>query len=235
MLTSQKPPFEEALNWFQFTYTVDRAGAYVAPAYMVLAQSDIADGGKLFPVILSHLHILYLEVYVPAVSLGWAPARREFPLGYYGEGLSCSNIIINSLSKLGAYTGKFDNIIPIIERMNNPSPSLTNVYLDTPPVGLTPDPLEYAPPPPLGRLGKTYSYPQTSIVGVLHTSASKISLSPPPPPSRTHPRMHPPTGQAQLRRVGQKIVQVVNGGDSCQFFCRRDWKGLTPPHAHIRA
>ena len=42
LLTGQDPPFEEALNWLQFAYTADRAGDYVAPVSMVLAQSTIA-------------------------------------------------------------------------------------------------------------------------------------------------------------------------------------------------
>ena len=54
-----------------------------------------------------------------------------------GEGLSGNNLIINSFSKLGSYAGIFDNLSPSISRMNNPSPSLTHVYLDTPPVSPT--------------------------------------------------------------------------------------------------
>ena len=96
--------------------------------------------------ILSHLQRLYTEAYGPAVSLGQVPARRYFPMGEDGEGLSGGNISINRFSKLGAYAGRFDYLSPIITRMNNPRPSLTTVYLDTPPVGPTPDSLEYAPP-----------------------------------------------------------------------------------------
>ena len=40
ILTVQEPPFEEALDWLQFAYTADRAGAYVAPASTVLNQSE---------------------------------------------------------------------------------------------------------------------------------------------------------------------------------------------------
>ena len=81
----------------------------------------------------------------PTVSLGWAPARRYFHLGYYGEGLSGGNIIINIFSDLGAYAGKFKNLSPITGIMNNPSPNVTRVYLDTPIVGPTPYPLEHTP------------------------------------------------------------------------------------------
>ena len=37
LLTGREPTFEEALDWFQFAYTVDRASAYVAPESTVLA------------------------------------------------------------------------------------------------------------------------------------------------------------------------------------------------------
>ena len=52
LLTGQEPPFEEALDWLQFAYTVERSVAYVAPASMVLAQSTVAEGGELFPALL---------------------------------------------------------------------------------------------------------------------------------------------------------------------------------------
>ena len=81
MLTGWEPPFEEALNWLQFVYTVDRARDYVAPASTVLDQSAIAEGEKIFPAVLYHLRRLYPEVYGPAVFLVLAPVCREFPLG----------------------------------------------------------------------------------------------------------------------------------------------------------
>ena len=79
-LTGPDSPFEEALGWLQFVYTADRAGDYVAPVSKVLTHSTVAEGGELFPEILSHLRRLYPEVYGPAVSLCQAPERREFPL-----------------------------------------------------------------------------------------------------------------------------------------------------------
>ena len=106
-------------------------GAYVVPSSMIFAQSVIERGDKLFPVTLSYLQRLYLEVYGPAVFLGWAPACREFPIVKDGEVLSGGNIIVNSFSKFGAYEGRSDNLIPSIARMNKTSPSLTNFYLDT--------------------------------------------------------------------------------------------------------
>ena len=118
----------------------------MAPSSTVLIQSMIAEGGEIFPTILWDIQRLYPEVYSPVVSLGSAPAHREFPLREDGEGLSSGNLSINTFSKFGTYAGRFDNLGLIIARVNNPSPSLTNVYLDTPPVGPTTDPLEYAPP-----------------------------------------------------------------------------------------
>ena len=48
MLTSREPPFEEALDWLQFTYTADQVGAYVAPASTLIDQSAIAEGANYF-------------------------------------------------------------------------------------------------------------------------------------------------------------------------------------------
>ena len=59
ILNSRETPFKKALDWLQFSYTADRLGGYVAPASTVLAQYAIAEGGGLFPAILSHLRILY--------------------------------------------------------------------------------------------------------------------------------------------------------------------------------
>ena len=172
-LTGQEPPFEEALNWLQFAYTVDRAGAYVVPASTALTQSAVVEGEKLFTSILYNLRRLYPEVYGPAVSLGWAPERREFSLEE-GKGLS-DGTSVTILSKLGAYTGRFNNLSPCIARMNNHIPSLTNVYLNTTLMGPMPDTLEYVPL--TGRLGQPHGYTSTRTGGVTHTGAPK---RPPP-------------------------------------------------------
>ena len=102
--------------------------------------------------------------------------RKEFPLGEDGEGLSGGNLSVNCFFKLGAYAGRFENSRPSTSQMNNPNPILTNVYLDTPPVSPTSEPLEYSPPP--GRLGCPQGHTQTRTGGDLHTNAS-----PPPPPT----------------------------------------------------
>ena len=90
--------------------------------------------------------------------------------------------------------------------MNNPSPNLTNVYLDNPPVGLAPEPLEYSPPPDL--LGHPQVYTQTRIGDVPHTFASPPPPTPPPPPPRTNPQMYPPPGQSHPCRDVQNSSQV---------------------------
>ena len=41
LLNGQEPPFEAALGFLQFTYTADRAGAYMAPASTVLVLLDM--------------------------------------------------------------------------------------------------------------------------------------------------------------------------------------------------
>ena len=38
MLTGREPPFEEALDWLQFSYTKYHEGGYVAPASKVLVH-----------------------------------------------------------------------------------------------------------------------------------------------------------------------------------------------------
>ena len=96
MLIVQEPTFEGELDWLQFSCNSYQAGAYVVPASVVLSQSNIAEGGKLFPAILKRLRRLYPEVYGPAVSSVWAPSRREFHLREDREGLNSVNLIINS-------------------------------------------------------------------------------------------------------------------------------------------
>ena len=84
--------------------------------------------------------------------------RRELILGE-GEGLSGGTSSINISIKLGAYTGRLDNLN--LAGINNPIPNLITVYLDTPLVVPTPEPLEYVPSP--GRLGHPSGYPLTII------------------------------------------------------------------------
>ena len=196
LLNVREPPFEEALDWLNFPYTADRAGAYVAPASTVLAQSAVAEGDELFPALLAHLRRLYPEVYGPAVATGWAPERREFQIGE-GEGL-CGGTSINSI-KLGIYAGRFTNTN--LAGMNDPRPNLTTVYLYTPLVGPTPYPLEYVPLS--GRLGHPSGYLPIITGGGPYTGGSRRRTPHPPPLYSTHPRMNPPIVRAQPLRVMQ--------------------------------
>ena len=79
-LTGRETPFKDALDWLQFTYNAGRVGAYMAPESAVIAQSAVAEGGKLFLYFMYNLRRLYPEVYGPECFLGWKPDHREFPL-----------------------------------------------------------------------------------------------------------------------------------------------------------
>ena len=114
----------------------------MAPAYTVFVQSVVAEGGDLFPALLAYLRRQYTEVYGLAVDTDRTPERRELLLGE-GGGLSGIPSSVTSSLKLDAYAGRFDNLH--LAGINNPSPNLTTVYLDTPLVGPTLEPLEYIP------------------------------------------------------------------------------------------
>ena len=83
------------------------------------------------------------------------PERKAIQIGEVEE-LNDSNSSVHSSIKLGTYAGRLANLN--LAGMNNPIPNLTNVYLDTPLVGQTPEPLEYVSLP--GRLGQPNGYPQ---------------------------------------------------------------------------
>ena len=205
MLTGPEPPFEAALDWLQFAYTADRAEDYVAPASTVLVQSAIAEEDDLFPALLSHLRRRYPELYGLGRDTARAHERRELILGE-GGGFSGGNSSVNSSIQLGAYVGRLANLH--LAGNINPSPNLTTVYLDTPLVGPTPEPLEYVLS--IGRLGQPRGYPPSITGGRLYTGGFKRRHPPPPPPYSTHPRMHPSTGRAQPRRVIHATGSVKN-------------------------
>ena len=48
LLTGRVPPFEEALNWLKFTYTVDQMESYMALASTVLVQFVVLEVDPLF-------------------------------------------------------------------------------------------------------------------------------------------------------------------------------------------
>ena len=158
----------------QFVYTADQLGAYVAPASKVLARSEIAEGAEFFLLFLSNLRRLYPEVYGPETFLGKATERREFLLGE-GEGFNDATSVTRFI-KVDAYAGRFNNVS--LETMNNHSPNLTNVYLDTPLVGLTPEPLDYIPSQV--QIGQPHRYPLTRRGVVPHTSAPNTQTPPSP-------------------------------------------------------
>ena len=182
ILTGREPPFEEALDWLQFLYTVYRAGAYVSPASTVLAQSAGEEVVELFPAILAHLRRRNPEVYGPAVATGWAPELKDLQIRE-GGGLS-GGISVHSSIKLGAYAGRFINLS--LAGINIPIPNLTTVYLNTPLVGPTLEPLEYVPFP--DRICQPIGYPPISTGGGPSTGVSK-----------RNPPFSPPTSQYSTR------------------------------------
>ena len=119
-------------------------------------QSAVAEGDDLFAALLAHLRRQYPEVYGLGENTDRAPELRETLLRA-GEGMS-GGTSVNSSLNLGDYAGRLDNLN--LAGINNPSPNLTTVYLDTPLVGPTPEPLEYVPSP--GRLGQPSGYPPSS-------------------------------------------------------------------------
>ena len=82
---------------------------------------------------------------------------------------------VNSIT-LGAYTGRFNHLN--LAGMNNLSPNINTVYLDTPLVRLALDPLEYVPLP--GRLGQPSGYPPIITGGGPYTGGSKVAPIPQP-------------------------------------------------------
>ena len=103
LLTGREPPFEAALDWLQFAYTADRAGAYVAPVSTVLVPSAVAEGVELFAALLAHLRRRYPEVYGFGLVTARSPERGETPIGE-GEGMSGGASVTSSLNS-GAYAG----------------------------------------------------------------------------------------------------------------------------------
>ena len=139
---------------------------------------------------------------------------------------------VNSSIELGAYTGRLDYLI--LSGINKPNPNLTTVYLDTPLVGPTPEPLEYVPSP--GRLGQPSGYPP-SRTGT-YIGGARRRPPPPPPPYNTHLRMHPPTGRAQPCRVlhatghDKKNQNSAPRGEPLAKICPQ---GLERPNPHTHA
>ena len=129
LLNGRELPFEAALDFLQFAYTADKAGAYVAPASTVLVPPAVSEGEDVFAALLAHLRKRYPEVYGLGDTLAWAPERRETQIRA-GEGISDSNLSVTSNLNLVAYAGILDHLN--LAGINNTSHNLTTAYLDTP-------------------------------------------------------------------------------------------------------
>ena len=165
----------------------------MAPVSTFIVQSAVAEGGDLFLEILAHLRIRYPEVYGLGLDTDQAHECRDTILGERDRFSGDSSV--HSRLKLGTYAGRLANLN--LSGNINPSPNLSTAYLDTPLVGPTPEPLQYIRSP--GRLGQPSGYPPISTG--TYIGGARIRPPPPPPPYNTHPRMNPPTGWAQPRRV----------------------------------
>ena len=105
------------------------------------------------------------------------------------------------------------------------------MYLDTPLVGPTQEPLEYVPLP--GRLGRPSRYPPSSTGPQSGSARRRPAL--PPPPYNTHPRMHATIGWAQPRRVvhgtglGEKLEILAPRGEPLAKFRSAALERPNPP------
>ena len=230
LLTSQEPPFREALDWFKLAYTADQVGDYVAPVSTVLAQSTVAEGDELLPALLSHLRRRYPEVYSSMMATCWAPEHREIHIRE-GVGLSGGTSVHSSI-KFGAYADRSTNLS--LAGINNPSPNLTTVYLDNPLVGPIPEPLEYVPVP--GHLGQLSRYPLISIGGGPSTRCFKSCPPALPLLYITRPWMHPPTGRTQPRSemqpsmgLGKTFGNLDTRGEPLEEFWPQGLERPNPP------
>ena len=63
ILDSQAPPYKEALNWMQFSYTADQVGDYVLPVFKSPVRSMVSERDPLFSLTLRHLRRSYPGAY----------------------------------------------------------------------------------------------------------------------------------------------------------------------------
>ena len=73
-LTGQETSYEEALDWFQFSYMGDNKGEYVAPEKTVIYFSLSVERGPLFSPNLARLRTLYPGAYA------WGHTSMEYSL-----------------------------------------------------------------------------------------------------------------------------------------------------------
>ena len=105
------------------------------------------------------------------------------------------------------------------------------MYLDTPLVGPTPEPLDYVPSP--GHLGRPSGYLPSSTGPRSDTACRRPQ--PPPPPYNTHPCMRASLGRAQPRRVVHATVLGENSkilaprGEPLEIFRSAALERPNPP------
>ena len=63
LLSGREPPYKEALDWLQFSYSGDKKGDYVTPVNTSLSFLSPAEGGSLFSPALECLRALYPGAY----------------------------------------------------------------------------------------------------------------------------------------------------------------------------
>ena len=66
------------MDWFQFSYTGDLVGAYVAPASMVLVWSVVSEGETFFFPTLMHLRWSYPGAYAPLPKYMMGPPETDY-------------------------------------------------------------------------------------------------------------------------------------------------------------
>ena len=150
------PPYEEALDWFQFAYAGDWVGGYVDPASTVLVQSVVMEGGPLFSTTLMHLQWSYHGMYAHLLTSSIVPPIPDHtnyrPIGWVPE-LRDSDIGVEGVERRWMYNpklGMMNSLIPSlanVSMMNNLIPVLANVPLDSPTTGQAPEFKEPDSPP----------------------------------------------------------------------------------------
>ena len=151
-----------------------------------------------------------------------------------GGKLSGGHYSVNSSIKLGTYARRLANLN--LAGKINPIPNLTTVYLDTPLVFPTPEPLEYVSS--LGRRGQPIRYPPPSTVTSIGVSRSRPP-PPPPPIIRTYrciPQLVRRNRAGCCRQRAQVKMQNfwLHGANPWRFFGPSVWRGLSSPRTRTR-
>ena len=80
LLASQALPYDEVLNWIQFTYTGNRFGAYVDPASMEFTFHNLSEGELIFTMSLQRLRNLYPGAYTQGPTSTIGPLGSDYKL-----------------------------------------------------------------------------------------------------------------------------------------------------------